>query len=120
MLATPRSWRPLLRGILYPPLDCLCFSIKLKDFYVPLALSKLGRGYGSKSFDSYRLQTKFAKVMFSQVSVLSSQTPPPGRVHPLGRYTPWAGHPSGQLQHCTGIPPPVDGQQAGGPHPTGM
>ena len=60
----------------------------------------------------YRPQTKFAKVMFSQVSVCPQEggvfpiaywdTPPqvhpkqvnpPGQVHPLVRYTPLARHP---------------------------
>ena len=36
-----------------------------------------------------------------QVTPLRASTPPPGQVRPLGRYTPWAGTPPGQVQ-----PPP--------------
>ena len=83
----------------------------------------------------YRPQTKFAKVMFSQVSVCPQReggtwagTPqastPPRQVHPQagsppGRCTPWVGTPR------AGTPPRPQcmlgyGQQAGGTHPTGM
>ena len=65
----------------------------------------------------YRPQTKFAKVMFSQVSVCPQGGVPPGQVHPLGRYTPqgrdtpWAGtpprqvHPPGRYTPLAGTPP---------------
>ena len=62
-------------------------------------------GLSSKSSISfnYRLQTKFAKVMFSQVSVcpqgeyLGRYPPRTGTHTPPGRYTPRAGTPAGQL-----------------------
>ena len=67
-----------------------------------------------KSTDYYRPQTKFAKVMFLNLSVSYS-------VHrggstwagtpPLGRYTPWQVHPPGQVHLLAGTPP-----QAGTPH----
>ena len=59
-----------------------------------------------ESVNHYRPQTKFAKVMFSQLSVcpqggglphcMLGYTPDrytPWAVHPPGRYTPWAGTP---------------------------
>ena len=88
---------------------------------------------------SYRPQTKFAKVMFLQVSVCpqwgstwasTSQAGTPGQVHPLGRYTPgrytpWQVHPLGRYIPRQVHPPRPQcmlwyGQQAGGTHPTGM
>ena len=78
----------------------------------------------------YRPQTKFAKVVFSQVSVCSRgggvclwsggvaytpprQTPLPWADTPLGRHLPGK-HPLPGRHH------PANGQQAGGTHPTGM
>ena len=66
----------------------------------------------------YRPQTKFAKVMFSQVSVCPQGgvvDTPLGRLHPPGQVHPLAGTPP-----QAGTPPPADGRQAGGTHPTGM
>ena len=58
----------------------------------------------------YRLQTKFAKVMFLHVSVY-----PQGRYPPLDRYPP-----PGQVPPPGTVPAGRYGQQAGGTHPTGM
>ena len=80
-----------------------------------------------KSLHHYRPQTKFAKVMFSQVSVC-----PQGRgvCHtPLGRHsprqTPPLGRPYPLCRHPPGQTPPAQctlgyGEQAGGTHLTGM
>ena len=87
----------------------------------------------------YRLQTKFAKVMFSQVSVCPQgafpiacwDTHPVGR-HPSRQAPPWADTPLGRpaqpdttldrhpLRHPPGQCMLGYGQQAGGTHPTGM
>ena len=82
------------------------------------------------SVHNYRPQTKFAKVMFSQVSVcprggvgLWSQGGGVGCLpHPPGQTPPWADTPLGK--HPPGRHPPAQwmlgyGQQAGGMHPTG-
>ena len=85
----------------------------------------------------YYPQTKFAKVMFSHVSVcprggVPGQVPPwagtpPGQVDPRWAGTrPWAGTPlPGQVHPPRQVHPPLQcmlgyGQQAGGSHPTGM
>ena len=75
-------------------------------------------------FIYYLPQMKFAKVMFSQVSVCprgegeggvcpnACWDTPPGQVHPLGRYTPWQVHPLGRYTYLAGTPlvryPPMD------------
>ena len=72
----------------------------------------------------YRPQTKFAKVMFSQVSVcpqgrgsgpLHAGIHPPGQTNPLGRHPPgrhpWADtHPPWADTHTPGQTPPTPGQ----------
>ena len=67
-----------------------------------------------KQLHCYRSQTKFAKVMFSQVSVCPQQgcvaDTPPAQVHP-----PRQTHPPPRAGT-----PPADGQQAGGMNPTGI
>ena len=86
-----------------------------------------GNCTGSGLHDFYRLQTKFAKVMFLHFTRVCLSTggstwtgTPPGQVHtPPPAGTPWAGTPPGQVH-----PPPQCmlgyGQQVGGAHPTGM
>ena len=75
----------------------------------------------------YRPQTKFAKVMFSQVSVCP-RGGVPGQVPP-GRCTPRQVHPQADTLPQAGTPPRYTPrpqcmlgycQQAGGTHPTGM
>ena len=72
---------------------------------------KAGTWRSTERPSCYRPQTKFAKVMFSQVSVCPRgvwQTPP-GQVHPLGRYTPWAGIAPGQVHPPGKVQPPQAG-----------
>ena len=89
---------------------------------LPVAIGKLE--------GCYLPQTKFAKVMFSQVSVCPRRS---GGVcfnscwdiHPLGRHPPGQTPPWADTPFPRADPPPAQcilgyGQQAGGTHPTGM
>ena len=82
-----------------------------------------------KFLSCYRPQTKFAKVMFSQVlsvhrggvcPIACLDTPPGTRGrHNPGQTPPWARHPP--CRHHLPVPCMLGyGQQAGGTHPTGM
>ena len=91
----------------------LCFSLRW-PFYLCL---RVGQGHQThftpfkNKNHNYRPQTKFAKVMFLQMSVIlftggvPGQVPPPGQVHPQTRYTPWAGTTPGYIPQGPGTPP---------------
>ena len=88
-------------------------------------------GFALLNINYYHLQMKFAKVMFSQVSVClpGVSTPLHAGIHPPGRYPPLAHNPQAHISpghKPPGQTPPGEqfmlryGQQAGSTHLIGM